>query len=45
MYAVIDENGTVLWMCRSKEAAIRDAEIAGARAVTLDDGGYTDIMI
>ena len=45
MYAVIDENGKVLWLCNSRDAAIRQAETAGARAVALDDGGYMDIIV
>jgi len=40
MYAVIDENETVLWMGSSRDAAVREAESAGARAVVLDDGSY-----
>ena len=43
MYAVIDENGTVLWMCASRDAAVKEAERTGARAVALDDGGYTEL--
>ena len=45
MYAVIDENGKVLWLCNSRDAAIKEAEMAGERAVALDDGGYTEIVL
>ena len=31
---------TVLWMGSSRDAAVREAESAGARAVVLDDGSY-----
>ena len=43
MYAVIDENGTVLRLCNSRDAAIKEAEMAGAKAVALDDGGDNDL--